>query len=179
MTPDPPCRLKTVLPNPENSIWYLKGVGGGKDLISPFFFIFTYVIELSFLVSKSAHLSHNSRWFIFYGHLKVGSRNISWCKKRGKNTGFWPELTIKWPLKPKGIFISWPNYLKICMKVAFRNKKEYSEWVDFWICFQGVKGAKTVKTAILALLWAINSLTLNQIWSWCQKMFSPKFKALK
>ena len=31
----------------------VKGVGGGKDLIPPFSFVFTYVIDLSFLVSKS------------------------------------------------------------------------------------------------------------------------------
>ena len=58
----------------------VKGVGGGKDLISPFFFIFTYVIELSFLVSKSAHLSPNSRRFRFYRHLKVGRRSEKWPK---------------------------------------------------------------------------------------------------
>ena len=58
----------------------VKGVGGGKDLISPFSFIFTYVIELSFLVSKSAHLSPNSRRFRFYGHLKVG-RQYLWRQK--------------------------------------------------------------------------------------------------
>ena len=54
----------------------LKGVGGGKDLNSPFFFISTYVIELSFLVSKSAHLSPNFRRFRFYGHLRVGRQNL-------------------------------------------------------------------------------------------------------
>ena len=31
----------------------IKGVGGGKDLISLSSFVFTYVIDLSFLVSKS------------------------------------------------------------------------------------------------------------------------------
>ena len=37
-----------------------------------FFLHFLYVVELSFLVSKSAYLSPNSCWFRFYRHLKVG-----------------------------------------------------------------------------------------------------------
>ena len=45
-------------------------------------FIFTYVIDLPFLLSKSAHLSPNSRQFRFYGHLKVGR----WSEKWTKNT---------------------------------------------------------------------------------------------
>ena len=38
---------------------------GRRNLISPFPLIFTYVIELSFLVSKSTNLSPNSRLFRF------------------------------------------------------------------------------------------------------------------
>ena len=53
----------------------IKGVGGGKISSPSISFIFTYVIDLPFLVSKSAHLSPNSRWFRFYGHLKVGRRS--------------------------------------------------------------------------------------------------------
>ena len=56
----------------------VKGVGGGKVLSLSFFFIFTYVVELSFLVSKSAHLSSNSRRFRFYRRLKVGRRSEKW-----------------------------------------------------------------------------------------------------
>ena len=56
------------------------GVGGGKVLSLSFFFIFTYVVELPFLVSKSAHLSSNSRRFRFYRHLKVGRRSEKWPK---------------------------------------------------------------------------------------------------
>ena len=52
-----------------------KGVGGGKMSYPSISFIFTYVIDLPFLVSKSAHLSPNSRRFRFYGHLKVGRRS--------------------------------------------------------------------------------------------------------
>ena len=52
--------------------------------MSPFSFIFTYVIDLFFLVSKSAHLSPNSRRFRFYGHLKVGRRSEKWTKNRLK-----------------------------------------------------------------------------------------------
>ena len=43
--------------------------------LHPFFFMFTYVLDLSFLVSKSVHLSPNSSQFRFYGHLKVGSQS--------------------------------------------------------------------------------------------------------
>ena len=46
--------------------------------------IFKYVVELSFLVSKSAHLSPNSRRFRFYRHLKVGRRSEKWPKNRTK-----------------------------------------------------------------------------------------------
>ena len=56
------------------------GVGEGKVLSLSFSSIFTYVVELSFLVSKSAHLSPNSRRFRFYRHLKVGRRSEKWPK---------------------------------------------------------------------------------------------------
>ena len=62
----------------------IKGVGGGKVLSLSFSSIFTYVVELSFLVSKSAHLSPNSRRFRFYRHLKVGRRSEKWPKNRTK-----------------------------------------------------------------------------------------------
>ena len=39
-----------------------KGVGGVKSHLF-FFLIFSYVVELSFLISKSAHLFPNSGWF--------------------------------------------------------------------------------------------------------------------
>ena len=57
---------------------------GGKVSSPSISFIFTYVIDLPFLVSKSAHLSPNSRRFRFYGHLKVGRRSEKWTKNRLK-----------------------------------------------------------------------------------------------
>ena len=58
----------------------LRGQGGGKISSPSISIIFTYVIDLPFLVSKSAHLSPNSRRFRFYGHLKVGRRSEKWTK---------------------------------------------------------------------------------------------------
>ena len=65
----------------------LRGKRGGKNLISPFPFIFTYVIDLSFLVSKSGQWPLNSRWFrlqAFGGW--PSDPKIS--QKRDRNTGF-------------------------------------------------------------------------------------------
>ena len=42
---------------PKSQVLTLKGVGGGKDLISPFPFVLTYVIDLSFLVSKKGSMT--------------------------------------------------------------------------------------------------------------------------
>ena len=66
----------------------IKGVGGVKISSRSISFIFIYVIDLPFLVSKSAHLSPNSRRFRFYGHLKVGRRSKKWTKNPGQNTVF-------------------------------------------------------------------------------------------
>ena len=53
----------------------IRGKGGKiSSLLFPSF-LYIYVVELSFLVSKSAHLPPNSRWFRFFGRLKVGRRS--------------------------------------------------------------------------------------------------------
>ena len=44
----------------------------------------TYFVELSFLVSKSAHLSYNSRRLIFNGYLRVGCKIKNWDNKWAK-----------------------------------------------------------------------------------------------
>ena len=47
--------------------------GVGDKIISPFSFIFTYVLQdISCLDSKSVHSSPNTWLFRFYRHLKVG-----------------------------------------------------------------------------------------------------------
>ena len=92
-----------------NKLLEIKGVGGGKDLISPFFFIFTYVIELSFLVSKSAHLSPNSRRFRFYRHLKVSRRSEKWPKNRAKIQCFDQDFEKNALHSNKAIKIFLPN----------------------------------------------------------------------
>ena len=63
-------------------------MGGGVNLLSPFPFIFAYVIDLSLLVSKSAYLPPNLRWFRFYGHMKVFTVGAKIEVKRVKNQGF-------------------------------------------------------------------------------------------
>ena len=45
---------------------------------------FLDMIDLSFLVSKSAYLSPNSRQFRFYGHLKIGRLSEKWTKNQAK-----------------------------------------------------------------------------------------------
>ena len=45
---------------------------------------FLDMIDLSFLVSKSAYLSPNSRKLRFYGHLKVGCLSEKWTKNQTK-----------------------------------------------------------------------------------------------
>ena len=109
----------------------------------------TYVIELSFLVSKSAHLSPNSRRFRFYGHLKVGRQNLRRQKYRVLTRDFLA-------LKKSGLNTKAFSFFdQFQWKFAWRYfkwiQKKLSEWIfDFclfslFIARQNCKNRKNVK----------------------------------
>ena len=119
--------------------------------ISSFSFIFLYVVELSFLVSKSAHLSPNSRRFRFYRHLKVGRRSEKWPKNRTKIQCFdqdfeKKDLQIATPHSPFDRF-SW----KFAQRYFSRVQKIWWERNFEFFIFSLFIAQKPAKMAIFAI----------------------------
>ena len=127
--------------------------------MSSFYFNFTYVIDLSFLVSKSAHWLFNSRRHRFSRHLNVGHGSEKWPKNQTKILRFDQEFektTFKQLLLCHCLtFLN----LKICTKVLLKGKSLMrGDFLIFGFC--ATYSPKTYKIDHFCYFWNFNALQI-------------------